>query len=267
MMMTPGNAIRDAGYLIVRSLYDQHEVEEMRGAMERLRELASALLEIKDPDRDTLPEHRFVRDGSEIVVARTAGVDQIKRVLWAGATEPDLLRYGRDRRLTSIVAELLGTNEADQLINQVHFKLPNDGVDDYDWHQDATHRRYGTPEWDLSAAPRSYAYIQTLMAIHPHTMENGPLLVVPGRYGPTQLLKGTDGKPQLPPPWDEREAIPVLLAPGDVAFFHEYLLHKSDPNTSHHPRYTLINGFAYPGVNGRKYPGVDAGAGSRIRLR
>ena len=267
MVMGPNEALRDAGYLIVRSLYDQYEVEEMRAAMDRLRDLASVLLEIKDPDHPTLPEQRFIRDGSELVVARTAGVDQIKRVLWAGAAEPELLSYGRDRRLTSIVAELLGANEADHLINQVHFKLPNDGVDDYDWHQDATHRRYGTPEWNLSAAPRSHAYIQTLMAIHPHTVENGPLLVIPGRYGPQQILKGADDKPQLPPPWTEQDAVPVLLSPGDVAFFHEYLLHKSHPNTSSSPRYTLINGFAYPGVNGRKYPGADAGAGSRIRLR
>lgn len=262
--MDPVSIFRREGYLVRRSLFSKDDVAQMRSSIDALRDIASVLLEVEHGERSNVAEQKIPFQGSEIVVARRDGVDQIKRVLWAGAAEPSLLRYGRDRRLTRIVESLLGSSTADHLVNQVHFKMPNDGVDDYDWHQDCTHRRYGTAEWRPGIAQRSNAYVQTVIAIDPHTPANGPLRIIPGRYGPLQILKDMEGQPLLPPPWSAADTVSVFLEPGDVAFFHEYLLHKSEPNESAAPRYTLINGFAYPGVNYRKYPGI--GSGERITL-
>jgi ectoine hydroxylase-related dioxygenase (phytanoyl-CoA dioxygenase family) len=36
------------------------------------------------------------------------------------------------------------------------------------------------------------------------------------------------------------ETVHVELAPGDTLFFHSNLLHRSDQNTSEHPRWSLI---------------------------
>ena len=49
------------------------------------------------------------------------------------------------------------------------------------------------------------------------------------------------------------------MQPGDVAFFHPYSIHGSEPNISQGPRRVFINGFAYPGANQKKYPGHGAG--------
>ncbi len=247
------------GYTLKRALFGEHDVTEMRGAMDHLRANGEAYLRLF-PEFN-VSERKIPHEGSELVIARTDGTDQVKRVLWAGAAEPTLLRYGRDPRLTEIVAGLLENETADHLINQVHFKLPNDGVDDYDWHQDATHRRYGTDEWtDVNGRG---SYVQVLVAIEENAMDNGPLLVIPGKYG----FLGKLDNHQLPSGFDEGMAIPVLLKPGDALFFGPYLLHKSEPNTSERSRYVLINGFASPGANRRSYPGHAAGAGENIRLR
>ena len=87
---------------------------------------------------------------------------RINRIVWCGAAEPVLLKYGEDARLTFPSSQLLGSNEMEQLICQAHFKLPADGVG-FGWHQDSDHRRYGTDQWtDLNGRG---SFVQTLMAV------------------------------------------------------------------------------------------------------
>ena len=104
---------------------------------------------------------------------------RIHRVVWCGAAEPILSRYGMDRRLLEMAGQLLGSSEMNQLINQAHFKLPGDGVE-FPWHQDSTHRRFGGDGWqDLNGRG---SYVQTVTAIDTVTHDNGPLEFIPGSW-------------------------------------------------------------------------------------
>jgi ectoine hydroxylase-related dioxygenase (phytanoyl-CoA dioxygenase family) len=232
------------GYVLFSGVFHDLEVQKMRNSFERLVEKASDL------------EGTVLYEGSQYVVEKSV----LKRVVWCGASEPVLLAYGRDSRITGIAKNLLGSPTIDHLINQAHFKLPNDGVH-YPLHQDSTHRRYGTDLW--SDVNGKGSFVQTIIALDEATEMNGPLLVLPQSHLHGHLaLPYEDGKETISDTFNPSDAIPVLMKPGDVVAFGPYLIHGSLPNTSNTPRRILVNGFAYPGANIRVYPGV--GAGERI---
>jgi phytanoyl-CoA dioxygenase PhyH len=134
------------GFLIVEGLFSREEVAEMALAAERLRavgrEIAAGL-----PVSDAVEgERKIEHAGSQFVFGGSNGSSRLLRVVWAGGCEPAFLDCGRDVRLTSIVGQLLGSSSAVQLLNQLHAKYPNDGLE-FEPHQDSEHRRYGTPEW------------------------------------------------------------------------------------------------------------------------
>ena len=177
----------------------------------------------------------------------------------AGA-EPSLLKIGEDSRILLPVSQLLNSTTAEQLICQGHYKLPGDEVK-FDWHQDCQHRGFGSQDWNDIDGRGSY--VQTLMAIDEVTPENGPVNFIPYTVEKGYLeLENQSNPTQF---FDLSQAVPMLMQPGDVAFFHPYAIHGSDPNRSTGPRRVFINGFAAPGANHRVYPG--RGAGRTVRLK
>ena len=241
----------DEGYLIVEGLYSRDEVAEMAAAAERLRAVGrkiAASLPADDIEGELKVEHagsQFVFGGSN------NGAPRLLRVVWAGGCEPALLACGRQVRLTSIVGQLLGSSTAVQLLNQLHAKYPNDGLE-FEPHQDSEHRRYGTPEWrDVNGRG---SYVQTVIAIDDSTPENGPLIFYPrsGRRGhrdPASVRRR----------YQDRPGVPALLKAGSVAFFGPYVVHRSAENRGTAPRRIAINGFALPGANTRSYFGSGTG--------
>ena len=134
------------GFFVRPKVFSPHEIAAMSAAFDRLERAARQFSE------PTL--HR----GTQFVVQGT----RIDRIVWCGAAEPVLLAFGGDPRLVAMAAQLLGSATMSQLINQAHFKLPGDGVA-FPWHQDSTHRRYGTPEWkDVNGRG---SYVQTVLAL------------------------------------------------------------------------------------------------------
>ncbi len=235
------NDFFETGYVTLGSVFSSDEIAEMSKAIDRLQEMAAGL------------EGKVMHKGSQFVVES----GRIKRVVWAGAAEPVLLRYGRDTRLTSIAAQILESSYAEHLINQVHFKLPKDEVF-YPFHQDSYHRGYGTNQWSDVNGRGSYAQIVT--AIDESTLENGPLLFIPkscqkGHVG----LPYDENTPTVSDKFNPEDAVPLLMKPGDVAAFGPYTIHGSMPNNSDRPRRAFINGFACPGANGKVYSGDGAG--------
>jgi ectoine hydroxylase-related dioxygenase (phytanoyl-CoA dioxygenase family) len=171
-----------------------------------------------------------------------------------GAAEPNLLKYGEDPKLLKICSAILGSNKMEQLICQGHYKLAGDQVK-FDWHQDCQHRGYGTPDWvDINGRG---SYVQTLMAIDEVTADNGPVLFVPRSVKDKSLNLDRHEDPTFL--FDVKSAVPMLMQPGDIAFFSPYVVHGSKPNTSGGSRRVFINGFAYPGANRRQYPGEGSG--------
>ncbi len=236
----------EKGFVILRDIFSKNEITEMSYATRRLQHQTIGL------------DGEFMVNGSKFVIQRNL----LERVVWAGATEPMLLHYGRDKRLTGMVAQLLGSDYANHLINQVHFKLPDGGF--YPWHQDSGHRGYGTEDWkDINGRG---SYVQMVTAIDEATTENGPLMFIPATtYECGHLYLPYDkAKQTVSDKFNPNSAISALMQPGDVVLFGPYTIHGSEVNKSTKPRRAFINGFAYPGANRKEYPGK--GAGELIRL-
>ena len=240
-------AFFEVGFVVMPNVFSPAEVEKMRAAFGRLEHTADTLLKT------------CMHKGAQFVVERVCGKlgmpgVRIHRVVWCGAAEPILSRYGMDRRLLEMAAQLLGSTEMNQLINQAHFKLPGDGVE-FPWHQDSTHRRFGGKGWrDLNGQG---SYVQTVTAIDTVTHDNGPIRFIPKscRLGHVPLTRGG----LLPSSLDARAAISATMESGSVLLFGPYSFHGSRPNSSVRPRRVFVNGFAYPGANTRPYPGDGAG--------
>jgi ectoine hydroxylase-related dioxygenase (phytanoyl-CoA dioxygenase family) len=108
----------------------------------------------------------------------------------------------------------------------------------WEWHQD-----YGY-WYDFGCLYPDMA--SCFIAVDPCTRENGCLQVIPGSHLLGRMNHGKVGGQTGADP--ERvaaalERLPLLyveMQPGDGLFFHGNLLHRSDQNTSPHPRWSLI---------------------------
>jgi non-haem Fe2+, alpha-ketoglutarate-dependent halogenase len=101
------------------------------------------------------------------------------------------------------------------------------------WHQDSTY-------WGLSKPDIVTAWV----ALTPSTVENGCMRVIPGSHLKDQLphrdtfaennllSRGQEVEVEV----DERQAVDVILQPGEMSLHHVRLIHGSEPNTSSHRR-------------------------------
>ncbi|MGH6945614.1 MAG: phytanoyl-CoA dioxygenase family protein [Geminicoccaceae bacterium] len=101
------------------------------------------------------------------------------------------------------------------------------------WHQDSTY--WGLSEPDIVTA---------WLAFTPSTPESGCMRVVPASHTRDQiphkdtfaaanmLSRGQEIAVEV----DEREALDVVLAPGEISLHHVRLIHGSEPNRADHPR-------------------------------
>ena len=236
----------EVGFLVVEGLFDDAEVARMAASFDRLAAMASGLT--------CSGEHL----GSEFVIdPSTPGAPvRIHRVVWCGAAESDLLSLGGDPRLVALAAQILGTSRVQQLINQAHFKMPGDEVA-FPWHQDSTHRRFGTPVWRDVNGRGSFVEIAT--AVDPMGPENGGLAFIPGS-GLVGHIEVDAATGELPgDSFDPAAAVRPELAPGSAVLFGPYTVHGSGANRSSRSRRVFLNGFACPGANDRIYPGRGSG--------
>ncbi len=203
-----------------------------------------------------------LNEGSHFVLGTKNGERVIKRVVWAGGSQPYLLQIGGDPRLTVPCAQLLGSSEIVQLLSQAHFKRPGDGVI-FGWHQDIQHRHKGEGTWEDINGKGSY--VQTLIVIDEMTQNSGPIQFIPGsaKWGRVDFgdhdYDNPGYTPKRPSQFCEDDAVTIAAKPGDTLFFGPYTAHASFENTSQNYRRVFINGYAYPGANSREYPGVGAG--------
>lgn len=239
----------DRGWFVRRQQFSSVEIETMKRCFTSLETKAQTLCGTE------------LSDGAYFVLDEKDGEQVIKRVVWAGGTEPELLAIGNDERLTRPAADLLGSSAMEQLLSQAHFKRPHDGVT-FGWHQDIQHRDKGNDTWsDLNGRG---SFVQTLIAIDDMTADSGPLQFIAGTGNIGAI--GLDGhhyeatSEQLSDvPFDPSNAVTIDARAGDVVFFGPYAIHASFENTSSEYRRVFINGYAYPGANKRQYPGDGAG--------
>jgi ectoine hydroxylase-related dioxygenase (phytanoyl-CoA dioxygenase family) len=240
----------DTGWIVIEGLFDADEISRMRACFDALESMASRMTETG------------MCEGSYFVLGDKDGEQVIKRVVWAGGSQPYLLAVGEDPRLIDPVAQLLGSQRMDQLLSQAHFKRPHDGVI-FGWHQDIQHRDKGNGTW--REVNGSGSFVQTLIALDEMTPDSGPMQFMPGssRWGRVDFgsydYDDSGYYAKMPPQFDERKALTICAKPGDALFFGPYTAHASFENTSATYRRVLINGYACPGANSRVYPGEGAG--------
>ena len=234
------------GFLIVPSVFSASEIVTIRAAFLRLHARSQALKET----------HEYNTSQFVISKAPTAAVDAYAtlRVVWAGGAEPILERLGSDDRLLGLASAILGTEAMVQLINQAHFKHPNDGVS-FHWHQDSKHRRQGTDQFrDLDGHG---SFVETLTAIDPMTASNGPLEILVGSHQEGHL--GMEHSAELERMLRTYTKHVVTLNPGDVLLLSPFATHRSLENCGEMSRYAFLNGFALLGASRRIYPGCGLG--------
>lgn len=222
------------GYAVVRGFFSAAEVDE----------IASALDEVH---AEGVAHGRSFRHGNLFynVVPCESGEPLVRMVQWPSYHQRVLNAVRLDARFAVLLEPLIGGN-LKQIINQVHWKAPG-SHGDFAWHQDSRFRRPGHAYRNLATS-----YVQTGLAIDPHTQESGCMRVIPrshlgGDLGmdDSTVVLGTamsdgalDGVGLC-----ASEAVDLVLDPGDLALWSPYLVHGSGTNHSAHKRRFYINGY------------------------
>ncbi len=194
------------GYTVAAGLFTSAEVDDLREHYMSLRRrglYVDDLVGVKATSRD--PLRRYPR------MAQMHRWDEVS------------LRWLLDGRLRDRLTDLLGA-EPYAVQTMLYFKPP--GSRGQAVHQD---------NFYLRAEPGTCA--AAWMALDRADAENGCLLVVPGSHRWPILctekadtkVSFTDVTVPVPNRW---AAVPVILEPGDVLFFHGALVHGSAPNVT-----------------------------------
>jgi ectoine hydroxylase-related dioxygenase (phytanoyl-CoA dioxygenase family) len=169
----------------------------------------------------------------------------VRMVQWPSYHQPVLDAFRLEPRICALLQPLLGCN-LKQIINQVHWKAPG-SIGDFAWHQDSRSRR---PTWAYRNLANSY--VQTGLAIDPHTPESGCMQFIPRSHARGDLGMNCSRKALGASLTDNAleevglcasEAIDLVLEPGDFALWSPYLVHGSGTNRSSHKRRFYINGY------------------------
>jgi non-haem Fe2+, alpha-ketoglutarate-dependent halogenase len=144
---------------------------------------------------------------------------------------PWLAEIIRDARILDAVEDVLGPNIL--CWGSGFFWKPAHDPAFISWHQDSTY-------WGLSHADIVTAWV----AFTPSTVESGCMRVVPGTHQREQvahkdtfadnnlLSRGQEIAVEV----DEKDAVDVVLQPGEMSLHHVRLFHGSEPNRADHPR-------------------------------
>ena len=222
------------GYAIVRGFFSADEVSEIAEAANQI------YAEGVSHGRSFRHANLFYN-----VAPGGDGDPLVRMAQWPSYHQPLLNRVRLDMRIAEVLEPLIGRN-LKQIINQIHWKAPG-SLGDFAWHQDSKSRRPASAFRNLADS-----YVQTGIALDPHTPESGCLRFIPGSHlrGDLQMDCSTHslGVAMKDAALEAvglsaDDAIDVLLEPGDLAVWSPYLVHGSGTNRSGHKRRFYINGY------------------------
>jgi ectoine hydroxylase-related dioxygenase (phytanoyl-CoA dioxygenase family) len=222
------------GYAIVREFFSAEEIAEIAAAVDQVH-------------AEGMAHGRSFRHGNLFYnVATGAGGEPLVRMAqWPSYHQALLNRVRLDGRFAHLLEPLLG-RDLKQIINQLHWKAPG-ALGDFAWHQDSRSRRPPAAFRNLATS-----YVQTGLAIDPHTPESGGMRFIPRSHLRGDLGMDCSTKALGTAMSDcaleavglsEADAIDLELEPGDLALWSPYLVHGSGTNRSDHKRRFYINGY------------------------
>jgi hypothetical protein len=222
------------GYAVVRGFFGPAEVADIAAALDQLY-------------AEGVEHGRCFRHGNLFYnVAREGdGEPLVRMVQWPSYHQAVLNGVRLDARFAELLEPLIGS-DLKQIINQVHWKAPG-SLGDFAWHQDSRFRRPATAYRNLATA-----YVQTGLAIDPHTHESGCMRFIPRSHlggdlemDSSELVLGSAMKESALEQvgLSEDDSVDLLLEPGDLALWSPYLVHGSGKNRSNHKRRLYINGY------------------------
>ncbi len=202
-----------SGYIRIPDLLDAEETE--------------LLIATAKQDR-AIQEHAYASKDAEGRPSKLA--------LWNHPGDDVFGTVARSRRVVDTMEELLG-GEVYHYHSKLMLKEPHVGGA-WEWHQD-----YGYWYQNGCLMP---LMASCLIALDRATQENGCLQVLSGSHQMGRVEHGRFGQqtgadPERVAAARERfELVHCELEPGSAVIFHCNLLHASAPNTSPHPRWSLI---------------------------
>ena len=233
------------GYVILRNLFDEMEIDLLQRAMEQ------------DP---AIVESSLIRPDQEGFGTRIS--------LWNRAGDSVYGLAARGDRLVNTATTLIG-EEVYHFQSKLTAKDPYEGGA-WEWHQD-----YGY--WYHNGCLRP-DMLSCMIALDPTTQENGCLKLVTGSHklGRIDHVPLTDKQNEADPLRMEHilkshKTFHAELAAGDVLVFHSNMLHRSDKNTSPNRRWALLicynaaSNDAYELANDRSYVPLDRVPDSAIK--
>lgn len=179
------------------------------------------------------------------VASGADGAPMVRMAQWISYHQPVLNQVRLDRRIAALLEPLIGRN-LKQIINQIHWKPPG-ASNDFAWHQDSRFREPREAFRNLGDS-----YVQTGLALDPHTPESGCLRFVPGSHARGTLdldnsveVLGTAMSDDVleAAGLSAAAVVDLVLEPGDFALWSPYLVHGSGENMSDHRRRLYINGY------------------------
>ncbi len=232
-----GSELRTAyqrdGYAIIRDVFSPAEVETIGAAVDQVH-------------AEGVAHGRSFRHGNLFYnVAEGPNGPLVRMAQWPSYHQAVLNGVRTDPRVVEILAPLIG-RDLKQIINQLHWKAPG-GQGDFAWHQDSRFRKPDEAYRNLGTS-----YIQTGLAIDPHTPETGCMRFIPGSHmrgdidldvSVEVLGRSMSDSALLSAGLSPEDAIDVVLDPGDLALWSPYLVHGSGTNRSNHQRRLYINGY------------------------
>ena len=223
------------GYAVVRGVFDTDEVACMAAAFGRIHEEAMA------KGRNWRDRNTFFCLADDAALGRI-----VRYVQWPGWIDETLERVRRDPRMLGLLEPLIG-RDLKQIINQMHWKPPGAANAEFGFHQDSRSRHPRDAYRDLANS-----YIQTGIAIDPHTASNGAMVVCDRSHELGELPYNRDRRSMHVAMdigdleafgVDTANTVTLDLNPGDVALWHVHTLHGSGPNQSVIDRRFYINGY------------------------
>ena len=229
---------RNDGYVVVRGFYSAAEIGLLAEATDQLH-------------AEGVRHGRCFRHGNLFynVAAAQSGEKMVRMVQWPSYHQRQMNAVRLDPRFAQLLAPLIGA-DLKQIINQVHWKAPG-SLGDFAWHQDSRFRAPASAYRNLGSS-----YVQTGLAIDPHTPESGCLRFIPGSHARGDLglecpdvVLGSAMRDDVlvAAGLDPDDAIDLVLEPGDLALWSPYLVHGSGTNRSGHRRRLYINGYVRAG--------------------